>query len=126
MSPRMPLPWQRAATGANLLSPDGSLGVTIFEEMTTLALSTGAINLGQGFPDEDGPVEIKEAAQAAIAAGANQYAPGKGILPLREAIAVHQQRFYGLAPDPQTEIIVTTGATEAIAACPARAGRSGR
>ena len=84
--------------------------------MTTLALSTGAINLGQGFPDEDGPVEIKEAAQAAIAAGANQYAPGKGILPLREAIAVHQQRFYGLAPDPQTEIIVTTGATEAIAA----------
>ncbi|SDL40259.1 succinyldiaminopimelate aminotransferase apoenzyme [Arthrobacter sp. ov407] len=109
-------PWQRAATGANLLSPDGSLGVTIFEEMTTLALSTGAINLGQGFPDEDGPVEIKEAAQAAIAAGANQYAPGKGILPLREAIAVHQQRFYGLAPDPQTEIIVTTGATEAIAA----------
>ena len=109
-------PWQRAATGANLLAPDGSLGVTIFEEMTTLALSTGAINLGQGFPDEDGPVEIKEAAQAAIAAGANQYAPGKGILPLREAIAVHQQRFYGLAPDPQTEIIVTTGATEAIAA----------
>ena len=109
-------PWQRAATGANLLSPDGSLGVTIFEEMTTLALSTGAINLGQGFPDEDGPVEIKEAAQAAIAAGANQYAPGKGILPLREAISVHQQRFYGLAPDPQTEIIVTTGATEAIAA----------
>ncbi|GAA2136886.1 aminotransferase class I/II-fold pyridoxal phosphate-dependent enzyme [Arthrobacter humicola] len=90
--------------------------MTIFEEMTTLALSTGAINLGQGFPDEDGPVEIKEAAQAAIAAGANQYAPGKGILPLREAIAVHQQRFYGLAPDPETEIIVTTGATEAIAA----------
>jgi N-succinyldiaminopimelate aminotransferase len=109
-------PWQRAATGANLLARDGSLGVTIFEEMTTLALRTGAINLGQGFPDEDGPVEIKEAAQAAIAAGANQYAPGKGILPLREAIAVHQERFYGLAPDPQTEIIVTTGATEAIAA----------
>ncbi|SDP52562.1 succinyldiaminopimelate aminotransferase apoenzyme [Arthrobacter sp. ok909] len=116
MTAPIPLPWQRAATGANLLSADGSLGVTIFEEMTTLALSTGAINLGQGFPDEDGPVEIKEAAQAAIAAGANQYAPGKGILPLREAIAVHQQRFYGLAPDPETEIIVTTGATEAIAA----------
>jgi N-succinyldiaminopimelate aminotransferase len=116
MNSSLQFPWQRAATGANLLSPDGSLGVTIFEEMTTLALSTGAINLGQGFPDEDGPVEIKEAAQAAIAAGANQYAPGKGILPLREAISVHQQRFYGLAPDPQTEIIVTTGATEAIAA----------
>jgi N-succinyldiaminopimelate aminotransferase len=84
--------------------------------MTTLALKTGAINLGQGFPDEDGPVEIKEAAEAAIAAGANQYAPGKGILMLREAIAVHQQRFYGLDPDPETEIVVTTGATEAIAA----------
>jgi N-succinyldiaminopimelate aminotransferase len=109
-------PWQRAATGANLLSADGTLGVTIFEEMTTLALKTGAINLGQGFPDEDGPVEIKEAAEAAIAAGANQYAPGKGILMLREAISVHQQRFYGLDPDPETEIIVTTGATEAIAA----------
>ena len=111
-----PLPWQRTATGANLLSPDGTLGVTIFEEMTTLALRTGAINLGQGFPDEDGPVEIKAAAQAAIAAGANQYAPGKGILELREAISLHQERFYGLEPDPQTEIIVTTGATEAIAA----------
>jgi len=109
-------PWQRAATGANLLSPAGDLGVTIFEEMTTLALATGAINLGQGFPDEDGPAEIKDAAMAAIAAGANQYAPGKGIPELREAISVHQQRFYGLTPDPQTEIIVTTGATEAIAA----------
>ncbi|MCT9870358.1 aminotransferase class I/II-fold pyridoxal phosphate-dependent enzyme [Paenarthrobacter aurescens] len=109
-------PWQRAATGANLLSPDGELGVTIFEEMTTLALSTGAINLGQGFPDEDGPVEIKAAAQAAIAAGANQYAPGKGVPALREAIAAHQGRFYGLYPDPDTEVLVTTGATEAIAA----------
>ncbi|HSO90274.1 MAG TPA: aminotransferase, partial [Arthrobacter sp.] len=78
MSSPMPLPWQRTATGANLLSPDGTLGFTIFEEMTTLALQAGAINLGQGFPDEDGPVEIKAAAQAAIAAGANQYAPGKG------------------------------------------------
>jgi N-succinyldiaminopimelate aminotransferase len=116
VSTTVPAPWQRAASGANLLAANGTLGVTIFEEMTTLALSTGAINLGQGFPDEDGPVEIKEAAQAAIAAGANQYAPGKGILGLREAIAVHQQRFYGLEPDPQGEIIVTTGATEAIAA----------
>ncbi|WP_309931283.1 aminotransferase class I/II-fold pyridoxal phosphate-dependent enzyme [Arthrobacter sp. 1088] len=109
-------PWQRAATGANLLSPDGNLGVTIFEEMTTLAMSSGAINLGQGFPDEDGPTEIKAAAQAAIAAGANQYAPGKGTTELREAVAEHQLRFYGLTPDPQTEIIITTGATEAIAA----------
>ena len=111
-----PAPWQRAALGANLLGPDGQLGITIFEEMTALAQRTGAINLGQGFPDEDGPAEIKEAAQAAIAAGANQYAPGKGILELREAVSAHQQRFYGLSPDPQTEVLVTTGATEGIAA----------
>jgi N-succinyldiaminopimelate aminotransferase len=116
VSTTVPAPWQRAASGANLLAADGSLGVTIFEEMTTLAVRTGAINLGQGFPDEDGPAEIKAAAQAAINSGANQYAPGKGILPLREAISAHQQRFYGLSPDPETEIIVTTGATEAIAA----------
>lgn len=109
-------PWQRAALGANLLSPDGGLGVTIFEEMTTLAVSTGAINLGQGFPDEDGPSEIKAAAQAAIASGANQYAPGRGVPALREAIAAHQKRFYGLDPNPDTEVLVTTGATEAIAA----------
>src|SRR3954452_19320318 len=105
-----PFPWQRAATGANLLSAQGTLGVTIFEEMTTLAVSTGAINLGQGFPDEDGPAEIKAAAEAAIAAGYNQYAPGKGIVELREAVSLHQERFYGLTPDPQTEIIITTGA----------------
>ncbi|MDR6506656.1 aminotransferase class I/II-fold pyridoxal phosphate-dependent enzyme [Arthrobacter oryzae] len=116
MTTSVPAPWQRAAAGANLLAANGNLGVTIFEEMTTLAVRTGAINLGQGFPDEDGPAEIKAAAQAAIAAGANQYAPGKGILPLREAIAAHQDRFYGLTPDPEAEIIVTTGATEAIAA----------
>ena len=109
-------PWQRAATGANLLSAEGNLGVTIFEEMTTLAMKTGAINLGQGFPDEDGPAEMKAAAQDAIAAGANQYAPGKGIPQLRQAVAEHQQRFYGLAPDPDTEVVITTGATEAIAA----------
>jgi len=112
----VPAPWQRAASGANLLAANGTLGVTIFEEMTTLAVRTGAINLGQGFPDEDGPAEIKAAAQAAIASGANQYAPGKGILPLREAVSAHQQRFYGLTPDPETEVIITTGATEAIAA----------
>ncbi|WP_286132757.1 aminotransferase class I/II-fold pyridoxal phosphate-dependent enzyme [Arthrobacter sp. OY3WO11] len=115
-APTAPAPWQRTALGANLLSPGGGLGVTIFEEMTTLAVRTGAINLGQGFPDEDGPLEIREAARAAIAAGANQYAPGKGIPELREAVAVHQQRFYGLSPDPATEVVITTGATEAIAA----------
>ena len=116
MTETLPAPWQRAATGANLLGSDGTLGVTIFEEMTTLAVRTGAINLGQGFPDEDGPAEIKAAAQEAIAQGSNQYAPGKGVPELRHAISVHQQRFYGLAPDPDTEVIVTTGATEAIAA----------
>lgn len=116
MKETLPAPWQRAATGANLLGSDGTLGVTIFEEMTTLAVHTGAINLGQGFPDEDGPAEIKAAAQEAIAQGSNQYAPGKGVPELRHAISVHQQRFYGLAPDPDTEVIVTTGATEAIAA----------
>ncbi|MDR7157936.1 aminotransferase class I/II-fold pyridoxal phosphate-dependent enzyme [Arthrobacter sp. BE255] len=115
-TPTAPAPWQRAALGANLLGQDGGLGVTIFEEMTTLALQTDAINLGQGFPDEDGPAEVRAAAQAAIAAGANQYAPGKGILELREAVAAHQERFYGLAPDPQAEVIITTGATEGIAA----------
>jgi len=109
-------PWQRTAQGANLLGPDGSLAVTIFEEITTLANRHGAINLGQGFPDEDGPAELSRIAQQAIAQGQNQYAPGKGILDLREAVSGHQQRFYGLTPDPETEVIITTGATEAIAA----------
>ena len=78
MTETLPAPWQRAATGANLLAADGTLGVTIFEEMTTLAVRTGAINLGQGFPDEDGPAEIKAAAQAAIAAGCKPVRPGQG------------------------------------------------
>src|SRR6185312_1846153 len=102
--------------GANLLGPDGSLGVTIFEEITTLAGHHGAINLGQGFPDEDGPAELSRLAREAIANGNNQYAPGKGILELRQAVAEHQQRFYGLELDPEHEVIITTGATEAIAA----------
>ncbi|WP_336714940.1 aminotransferase class I/II-fold pyridoxal phosphate-dependent enzyme [Arthrobacter sp. USHLN218] len=109
-------PWRRAAAGANLLGADGRLDATIFEEITTLAVHTGAINLGQGFPDEDGPRVMAEAARDAIASGANQYAPGKGIPALREAIAAHQQRFYGLDLDPDTQVVVTTGATEAIAA----------
>lgn len=111
----MSQPWERAARGANLLSPDGHLGVTIFEEMTALATKHNAINLGQGFPDEDGPAELATLAQAAIAAGHNQYAPGKGILDLREAVAEHQQRFYGIGLDPETDVVITTGATEAIA-----------
>ena len=110
-----PAPWQRTAAGANLLAPDGNLGVTIFEEITALAGRHGAINLGQGFPDEEGPAEMLEAARAAIAGGANQYAPGQGLPVLRNAVAAHQERFYGLHLDPDTAVIASTGATEAIA-----------
>ena len=74
-------------------------GTTIFTEMSALAERTGAINLGQGFPDEDGPAEILEAAAAAMRAGHNQYAPLAGVPALREAVAAHQQRFWGLAVD---------------------------
>jgi N-succinyldiaminopimelate aminotransferase len=92
------------------------LGTTIFAEMSALALSTGSINLGQGFPDTDGPEEIAEAAVRAIRDGHNQYPPGPGIPDLRAAIAEHQERFYGLVLDPASEVVVTTGATEAVAA----------
>jgi N-succinyldiaminopimelate aminotransferase len=92
------------------------LGTTVFAEMSALALETGAINLGQGFPDSDGPTEVADAAVAAIRAGVNQYPPGAGRPDLRLAIAEHQRRFYGLDIDPATEVVVTTGATEAIAA----------
>ena len=92
-------------------------GTTIFAEMSALAVATGSINLGQGFPDTDGPDVVKQAAIEAIASGEyNQYQPGIGIPELRRAIAAHQQRFYGLAYDPDTEVLVTAGATEAIAA----------
>jgi N-succinyldiaminopimelate aminotransferase len=93
------------------------LGTTIFAEMSALAVSTGSINLGQGFPDTDGPREIAQAAADAILSGrGNQYPPGPGIPELRTAIADHQRRFYGLGYDPDTEVLVTAGATEAIAA----------
>ena len=93
------------------------LGTTIFAEMSALAVSTGAINLGQGFPDTDGPPSIAEAAVKAIRDGrGNQYPPGPGVPPLLEAIARHQDRSYGIAVDPGTEVLVTAGATEAIAA----------
>jgi N-succinyldiaminopimelate aminotransferase len=91
-------------------------GTTIFAEMTALAVSTGAINLGQGFPDTDGPKEIADAAIDAIRAGHNQYPPGIGIPELRHAIAEHQRHWYGLDFDADTEVLVTAGATEAIAA----------
>ncbi len=88
---------------------------SIFAEMSILAAETGAINLGQGFPDTDGPEEMKEAARAAITEGrGNQYPPVHGLPELRLAIAEHQQRFYGLTVDPMTDVVVTTGATEAI------------
>lgn len=92
------------------------LGTTVFAEMSALALATGSVNLGQGFPDTDGPVEVADAAVRAIREGRNQYPPGPGIPELRQAVADHQQRFYGLQVDPDTEVVVTTGATEAIAA----------
>jgi N-succinyldiaminopimelate aminotransferase len=106
----------RAARGALLLGDDGLPRPTIFAEMSALASATGAINLGQGFPDEDGPAEVLEAAREAIAGGLNQYPPGLGMPVLREAIARHQKRFYGLDVDPDAEVLVTAGATEALAA----------
>ncbi len=89
---------------------------TIFSTMSALAVRTGSVNLGQGFPDTSGPNGLLRAAQEAIVAGANQYAPGIGIPQLRAAIADHQRRHYGLEPDPDTGVCVTTGCTEAIAA----------
>jgi N-succinyldiaminopimelate aminotransferase len=92
-------------------------GTTVFAEMSALAVKTGAINLGQGFPDTDGPEEIREAAVRALRDGrGNQYPPGPGVPELRTAVAAHQQRRYGLSYDPDTEVLVTAGATEAIAA----------
>ena len=90
-------------------------GTTIFAEMSALAVETGSVNLGQGFPDTDGPPEVLEAAIDAIRSGQNQYPPGPGTAELRNAIAEHQRHWYGLEFDPDTEILVTAGATEAIA-----------
>jgi N-succinyldiaminopimelate aminotransferase len=93
------------------------LGTSIFAEMSARAVATGAVNLGQGFPDVDGPREIAEAAAEAILTGrGNQYPPGPGIPELRKAVADHQRRFYGLGYDQETEVLITAGATEAIAA----------
>lgn len=90
---------------------------SIFAEMSTLAVQVGAINLGQGFPDTDGPASLKETAIAAILDGrGNQYPPPHGLPALREAIARHQERFYALTVDPATEVVVATGASEAIQA----------
>ena len=104
----MASPWKAARVRSST--------TTIFAEMSALAVATGSVNLGQGFPDTDGPGFMLEQARAAIAAGVNQYPPGRGIAPLRRAIAAHSRRHYGLDYDPDTEVLVTTGATEALAA----------
>src|ERR1700752_2872804 len=102
---------------ALLNSALAGMGATIFAEMSALAGETGSVNLGQGFPDTDGPAEIaKTAAEAVLAGRGNQYPPGPGIPELRNAVAAHQKRFYGLDVDPDTEVLVTAGATEAVAA----------
>jgi N-succinyldiaminopimelate aminotransferase len=89
---------------------------TVFAEMSALAARIGAVNLGQGFPDEDGPHSMLKAAQHAIADGVNQYPPGMGVATLREAVAAQRKRHFGVDYDPDTEVLVTVGATEAIAA----------
>jgi N-succinyldiaminopimelate aminotransferase len=92
---------------------------TIFETMTALATRHGAVNLGQGFPDTDGPLWVRQAAAEAILTGrdhANQYAPGPGSPVLRRAVAGHQRRHYGIEVDPDRQVVVTTGATEGLAA----------
>jgi N-succinyldiaminopimelate aminotransferase len=91
-------------------------GTTIFAEMSALAVTTSSVNLGQGFPDTDGPAHLLAAAAEAIRTGHNQYPPGPGIPQLRQAIAEHQRSCYGIEVDPDTNVLVTTGATEAIAA----------
>ena len=98
--------------------------MTIFAEMSALAARIGAVNLGQGFPDEDGPPAMLKTAENAIAEGVNQYPPGLGIAPLREAIAAQRKRHFGIDYDPDTEVLVTVGATEAIAAGGHRPGRT--
>ena len=101
-------------------------GTTIFTEMSALAERTGAINLGQGFPDQDGPAEVLEAAAAAMRNGRNQYAPLPGVPALRQAIAEHQQRFYGIALDPDTAGAGDDGRDRGDHLRRARPGRAGR
>ena len=109
-------PWQRMAAGGGLLDANGQLRSTVFEEMTALAQRTGAVNLGQGFPDFPAPERMIDAAAEALAAGHNQYAPIKGVPALRTAIADHQRTFYGLDLDTESQIIVGAGATEGLTA----------
>ncbi|MER6947866.1 pyridoxal phosphate-dependent aminotransferase [Nonomuraea sp. NPDC000554] len=99
-----------------LVSRMRAFGTTIFAEMSALAVQTGAINLGQGFPDTDGPAAMLDRAVQAITSGANQYPPGPGLLELRQAVAEHRSAHYGLDYEANGEVLVTVGATEAIAA----------
>lgn len=107
--------WYRVADAAGLTDGD-VVRPTVFAEMSALATRTGALNLGQGFPDSDAPAHLLAAATRAIEAGHNQYPPGPGIPALREAVATHQARRYGIDVDPASEVLVTAGATEAITA----------
>jgi len=92
------------------------LPTTIFTVMSALATEHGAINLGQGFPDEDGPLAIRESAAAALREGPNQYPPSRGLPALRHAVAAHANRFYGFDFDPDRNVLVTSGGTEALTA----------
>ncbi len=100
---------------SSLVTRMSGIGTSIFTEMTQRAMTFDAVNLGQGFPDSDTPSVIKEVAIKAIHDGVNQYPPARGMPILREAIAAHQRRFYGLDVDSQTQVLVTVGATEALA-----------
>ena len=104
-----------SARAPHLTAKLQGFGTTIFAEMSQLAVATNSVNLGQGFPDSDGPRVVLDAAIDAINGGLNQYPPGPGMPVLRQAIADHQRRFYGLEYDPDSEILVTAGATEALA-----------
>ena len=110
------LPWHDLARGAGLMQDSGALRSTIFDETSVLARAHGAVNLGQGFPDADGPAAMIEAAAEALRSGLNQYSPERGLPELREAIAAQQFATQSRELDPQTQVVVTAGAAEALAA----------
>ncbi len=91
-----------------------NLPISIFQHMTGLALKHDAINLGQGFPDQDGPLSLRQVAAKQLLEGPNQYPPSKGLAVLRQAVSDHARKFYGLAFDPEDEVVITSGGTEAV------------
>lgn len=101
------LPWHDLARGAGLMQDSGALRSTIFDETSVLARTHGAVNLGQGFPDADGPAAMIEAAAEALRSGLNQYSPERGLPELREAIAAQQLATQSRELDPQTQVVVT-------------------